>query len=268
MPEITLGPAPVPAPALRRRSRTADAMTMIGRCVRLTRRDAESFIMALALPIMLMLLFVYLFGGAINTGTAYITYVVPGVLLVCVGFGASSTTVSVCKDASSGVADRFRAMDVSGAAMVGGQVAASLARNAVATTHVMLVALLIGFRPRADAWQWLGAAAILGLFVLAESWVSAAVGVAVRSTDAAGGFGFFLSFLAYPSSAFVPIDTMPSWLQGFARNQPVTHVVEALRGLLLDRPAGSHPAWAIGWSLALTGLAMAAASLLTSRRRR
>jgi len=223
-------------------------------------------VMALALPVMIMLLFVYLFGGAISTGTAYVTYVVPGVMLLCVGFGAASTAVSVSRDLSGGIAHRLRAMDVHPAALVNGQVMASLVRNAVATGLVLLVALLIGFRPHADALRWLAAGGLLALGVLALSWISATFGVAVRSPEAASGFTFFLSFLTYPSSAFVPIATMPHWLQGFARNQPVTHLVEALRGLLLDRPVGTHAAWAAGWSLALVAVSVAAATVLYRRR--
>jgi ABC-2 type transport system permease protein len=256
----------VTGPGPRPRSRLTEAAVVTGRCVRLTRRDADALVMALALPIMLMLIFVYLFGGAIHTGTAYVSYVVPGVLLVCVGFGAATTAQSVCTDLAGGIADRFRSLDVAGAALVNGQVVASLARNAVATALVVVVALLIGFRSPAGVLPWLGAVGVLGLFVLAESWVAAAFGVAVRSRDAAGSFGFLLSFLAYPSSAFVPIDTMPSWLQPVARNQPVTHVVESIRALLLDRPVGSHAAWAVGWSVALTAASVVAAAVLYRRR--
>jgi ABC-2 type transport system permease protein len=249
-----------------RPSRATETATLMGRCVRLTRRDSDALLMALALPVMIMLLFVYLFGGAISTGTAYVTYVVPGVLLLCVGFGASGTAVSVTRDLGGGIADRFRAMDVPIAALLNGQVVASLVRNGVATALVVVVAVLIGFRPEVDLLAWAGAAGVLGLFVLALSWVCAALGVLTKSPEAAGGFGFFLSFLSYPSSAFVPIDTLPSWLQGFCREQPVTHVIETIRGLLLGRPVGTHAAWAIGWSLGLTVVAVAMTGVLYRRR--
>jgi ABC-2 type transport system permease protein len=261
----TLSP-PRPSGAARPSSRGVETVTLMGRCIRLTRRDADAVIMALALPVMIMLMFVYLFGGAIATGTAYVTYVVPGVLMLCVGFGAANTAQSVCKDLSGGVVDRFRSMDVGAAALLNGQVVASLARNAVATALVLVVAVLIGFRPHADVLHWLAAAGVLALCVLALSWISAAFGVLARSPEAAGGFGFFLSFLSYPSSAFVPIRTMPGWLQGFALNQPLTHVIESVRGLLLGRPVGTHPAWAIGWSLGITAVSVLLASLLYRRR--
>jgi len=253
-----------PAP----RSRLVEGRVLAVRCIRLTRRDADAAVMALALPVMLMLLFVYLFGGAISTGTEYVTYVVPGVLLLCVGFGAASTAVSVSRDLAGGIADRFRSMDVSPVALLGGQVVASVARNAVSTALVVVVALLIGFRPHADALHWLAAVAVLGLFVVALSWLSTAFGVLTRSPEAAGGFSFFLSFLSYPSSAFVPVATMPGWLGPFARNQPVTHVVETVRALLLDRPVGTHAAWALGWSVALIVVFAAASGVLYGRRAR
>jgi ABC-2 type transport system permease protein len=249
-----------------RRARTVAALTLIGRCVRLTRRDTDALLMALALPVMIMLLFVYLFGGAIHTGTSYVTYVVPGVLLLCIGFGVASTAVSVSRDLAGGILDRFRAMDVDPAALLNGQVVASVARNAVATAVVLLVAVAIGFRPHAGAGQWLAAVGLLAAFVTALSWVAATAGAATRSPDAANGFSFFLSFLTYPSSAMVPVDTMPSWLQGFARNQPVTHVVESLRGLLLDRPVGSHPWWVLGWSAGLILVSVLLARTAFNRR--
>jgi ABC-2 type transport system permease protein len=250
------------------RRRIAETRALVTRCVRLSRRDTEAAITAIALPIMIMLLFVYLFGGAINTGTAYVTYVVPGVLLLCVGFGAGSTAMSVSRDMSSGVVDRFRSMDVRTGSLLAGQVVASLARNAVATALAVVVAVLIGFRPHAGALEWLAAAGVLALWVLALSWLSAAIGVLVKSPDATGGFTFFLSFLAYPSSAFVPIATMPAWLRGFARNQPITHVAESLRGLLLDRPLGAHVAYATGWSLTIVATSVLIASLAHRRRAR
>jgi ABC-2 type transport system permease protein len=224
--------------------------------------------MALALPVMIMLLFVYLFGGAIDVGTAYVTYVVPGVLLLCVGFGAAGTALTVSRDLHGGVIDRFRSLDVGPGALLTGHVTASLARNAVATTLVVLVVLLIEFRPHADVGGWLAAVAVLGLFVAALSWLAAAFGVATRSPDAAAGFSFFLSFLAYPSSAFVRVETMPHWLQGFARHQPVTQVVEAVRALLLGHGAGSAAVRAVAWSVAIITVCVGVSALLYRRRAR
>jgi ABC-2 type transport system permease protein len=189
---------------------------MVVRALRLSLRNVDALTTAFAFPVMLMLMFVYLFGGAIHTGTRYVDYVVPGVLLVCVGFGAATTAVSVSHDMTSGIIDRFRSMDVRGETLINGHVVASVARNLLSSALVFAVAMAIGFRPHGDPLNWLAAVGILALYVLALSWFAAAIGMLVRSPEAAQGVTFLVSFLPYPSSAFVPIHTMPSWLQGFA----------------------------------------------------
>jgi ABC-2 type transport system permease protein len=244
----------------------SDSLTMAGRSLRLTMRTPDALLTSLLLPIMLMLLFVYLFGGAIQTGTEYVTYVVPGVLLLCAGFGASMTAVSVSQDMTGGIVDRFRSLDVAGTAVLAGHVAASVARNLASTVLVFGVAFLIGFRPSAEPLDWLAAAGVLLAFMLAISWLSAAFGLLARSPEAAGGFTFLMAFLPYPSSAFVPIDTMPSWLHGFANNQPVTPVIETLRGLLLDSPVGNSPWLALAWCGGILVASVALAGVLFRRR--
>jgi ABC-2 type transport system permease protein len=239
-----------------------NSATMAGRGLRLTRRNLDAVITSLALPVLLMLLFVYLFGGAIQTGTRYVTYVVPGVLLLCAGFGASMTAVSVTTDMTGGIIDRFRSLDVAGASVLAGHVAASVVRNLASTVLVFGVAFLIGFRPSAGPLGWLAAAGVLLLFILAISWLAAAVGLLARSPEAAGGFSFLVMFLPYPSSAFVPIDTMPTWIHGFAANQPVTPVIEALRGLLLGLPVGTSPLRAVTWCLGILVVSVAASGVL------
>jgi ABC-2 type transport system permease protein len=239
---------------------------MTGRSMRLSRRNLEAVLTSLMLPIMLMVLFVYLFGGAIETGTAYVTYVVPGVLLLCAGYGSSLTAVTVSQDMSTGVIDRFRSMDISGAAVLAGHVVASVARNLVSTALVLGVAFLIGFRPHATATDWLAAAGLLVFYIVALSWLSAALGLLVKSPEAAAGFGFFVLFLPYPSSAFVPIDTMPSWIHGFATHQPVTPVIEALRAFLLDLPLGSHAWVAMTWSAGILLVSAVASAVIFQRR--
>jgi ABC-2 type transport system permease protein len=240
--------------------------TMAERSLRLSTRNLDALITALALPIMLMLLFVYLLGGAIQTGTTYVTYVVPGVLLLCALFGASLTAVSVSSDLNGGIIDRFRSMDVAGAAILDGHVVASLARIIVSTVLVVGVAFLIGFRPQATPLDWLAAAGILLAFVAAFAWLSAAVGLLTRSPEAASGFTFFVIFLPYPSSAFVPIETMPEWIQGFAEHQPVTSVIESIRGLLLGLPTGSYPAIALAWSAGILVVSILLCVVLFQRR--
>jgi len=237
-------------------------LTMGGRSLRLGRRNVEALIMSLALPVMLMIVFVYLFGGAIQTGTSYVTYVVPGVMLLCVSFGSALTAVSVANDMSGGIIDRLRSLDVGGPAILAGHVAASLARNVLSSALVFGVAFAIGFRPHADALQWLAATGILVLLITAVSWFSAALGLLAGSPESASGYTFFITFLPYASSAFVPIDTMPSWLRGFAGHQPVTPITESLRGLLLDQPVGSAPTQAVAWCAGILLVSIAASAVL------
>jgi ABC-2 type transport system permease protein len=247
-------------------SALADAVTMSGRSLRMARRNVDVLLTSLLLPVLIMLLFVYLFGGAIETGTRYVTYVVPGVLLLSAGFGAASTAVSVTTDMTGGIIDRFRSLDVAGASVLAGHVAASVVRNLASTVLVFGVAFLIGFRPSAGPLDWLAAAGILVLFIMAISWLSAAFGLLARSPEAAGGFTFLVMFLPYPSSAFVPIETMPGWLHGFAENQPVTPIIETMRGLLLGLPVGSSAWKAVAWSLGILVASVAVSGLLFRRR--
>jgi ABC-2 type transport system permease protein len=249
-----------PSPAL------AGIPVLAARCVRLSRRNVDALITALVLPILMMLMFVYLFGGAISTGTRYVQYVVPGVVLLCAAFGAANTAVSVCQDMTGGIVDRFRSLDVPGRALLAGHVIASIVRNAVSTLLVFGVALLIGFRPDASPLAWAAAAGILLLFVLAISCLAAAAGLLATSAEAASGFVFAVMFLPYPSSTFVPISTMPAWLQGFARNQPVTPVVTTLRGLLLGTPVGASPWHAVAWCGGILVAAAAISGVLFRRR--
>jgi len=244
----------------------SDSLTLSGRCLRLSLRNVDGLISSLALPVMLMLMFVELFGGAIHTGGEYVDYVVPGVLLVCVGFGSAATAVSVSHDLTTGVIDRFRSLDVRGESLLAGHVVASVLRNALSTVLVVLVALLIGFRPDAGVLQWLAAAGVLGLFVLALSWFAAAIGIVVRSPEAASGITFLVSFLPYPSSAFVPVHTMPHWLQTFALNQPATAVIDTLRALLHGHAPGAAGWHAVSWSLAIMAASVVLAGVLYRRR--
>ncbi|KLJ03901.1 ABC transporter permease [Streptomyces albidoflavus] len=246
----------------------SEALTLAGRCLRMNRRDPEALFMAILLPVALMLVFVYFFGGAIDTGSAYVTYVVPGLLVLCAGYGSAGTAMRVTEDMRTGVVDRFRSMGVAGTPMLAGHVAASVVRNILATAMVLSVALLIGFRPAADPLAWLAAAGLLLAYLVAVSWLAAGVGLLARTPEGASGFTFFLMFLPYPSSAFVQIETMPTWLHGFAEHQPVTPIIESLRALLLDEPPGSAPWAALAWCGGILLVAMAASNALFRFRTR
>jgi ABC-2 type transport system permease protein len=240
-------------------------MALTGRCVRISLRQLDALITALVLPVLLMLMFVGLFGGAIDVGTRYVQYVVPGVIVLCAGFGSATTAVSVAQDMRSGMVDRLRAMDVGGRAILAGHVAASVVRNAITTAVVIAVALAIGFRPGATVGEWAAAAGVLLAFMFAVSWLAAAIGLLARSPEAANGFSFLVSFLPYPSAAFVPVATMPGWIQGFAGAQPVTRIVESLRGLLLGAPGGST-AVALAWCACIALASIVAAGVLFRSR--
>jgi ABC-2 type transport system permease protein len=244
----------------------SDALILTGRCLRLSRRQVDALLTSLLLPVLLMVMFVELFGGAIQTGSRYVTYVVPGVLLLCAGFSSGLTAVAVCQDMTGGCVDRLRSMNVRGASLLTGHVAASALRNLASGLLVVAVALALGFHPHAGARQWLEAGGILLAFILAISWLSAAAGLLARSPEAANGLTFVVMFLPYASSAFVPVRTMPGWLRGFAAHQPITPLADALRGLLVGRPVGSAPWVALAWCAGILAVSLLAASGLFARR--
>ncbi len=219
----------------------------IGRSLRHSIRNVESLMMAIMLPVFLMLLFTYVFGGAIASGGDYVNYVVPGIILLCAGFGASSVAVDVATDMTNGIIDRFRTMPIQATGVITGHVVASLVRNLVATFIVIGVALLVGFKPSAGLAEWLLAIGLVALFILTFTWLFAAIGLVTGSPSAASGYGFVLLFLPYLSSAFVPTNTMPSWLQGFASHQPITPVIETIRALLAGAPVGDNGWKALLW---------------------
>lgn len=241
---------------------------LMTRALRLSLRNIEGLLTALVLPVIMMLMFVYLFGGAISTGTRYVDYVVPGVLLVCIGWGSGTTAITVAHDLASGIIDRFRSMDVRGEALIGGHVVASVARNLLSVALVVVVAVAIGFRPHADVAHWLLAAGVLALFVLALSWFAAAIGIAARTPEMAQGIAFLVSFLPYVSSAFVPIHTMPSALQAVARNQPATAVIDTIRASLNGGHIGADAWHAVAWSVGIIMVSIALSGVLFRRRAR
>jgi ABC-2 type transport system permease protein len=245
-----------------------DSLTMIGRSLRHSTRMVDSLLMSVVLPVMLMLMFVYVFGGAIDAGTAYINYVVPGIIILCAGYGSAQTGVSVCGDMVNRIVDRFRTMPIAASSVLVGHVVASVARNLVSTVLVLGVAVAIGFRPDATPVEWLAAAGLLLLVVLAVSWVSVCTGLIANSVEAANGFGFFILFLPYVSSAFVPTSTMPPWLRAVADHQPITPVIETLRGLLTGTPVGDSGLIAVAWFGGILLVATTVAARLFARRTR
>ena len=249
----------------------SDAQVMVTRCTRRSLRDPEAFFTALMLPIVLMLLFVYVFGGALNTGGRYVDYVVPGLIVLCAGFGAGTTAVAVATDMSNGIVDRFRSMPIASSSILIGHIAASLTRNLIATTLVIGVGLAVGWRPAASPAGWIAASGMIVLFILALSWLAAAAGLLARSAEAANSLTFVLTFIPYLSTAFVPARTLPGPLRWIAEHQPFTPVVETMRGLWMGHTstgaATSHEAWiAITCCAAILAIAVTSASWLFRNR--
>ncbi|GAA4896805.1 ABC-2 type transport system permease protein [Stackebrandtia albiflava] len=252
-----------------RRRPVSDSMVMVGRSVRHAWRNGDSLVLGVVLPVMILVLFTVVFGGALDTGGVdYVDYVVPGIILLCSGYGASTTAISVTKDMTEGIVDRFRTMTVTGSAVLFGHVAASLLRNLVSTALVVVTAVVLGFRPAAGPVEWLAVAGVVVLFVLAMSWLAAMVGLLTKTVDAAASMSFFMLFLPYASSAFVPIETMPGWLQPVARHQPVTPVIEAMRGWLSGGDVGGDGWVAVAWCVGILVAAVVGSALLWRRSTR
>ncbi len=250
------------------RAAVANSLTLSGRSLRQLSRKVDALLTSIILPVVILLMFVFVFGGAIDTGGEYINYVIPGIILLCAGFGSAMTATTVNADMTGGMVDRLRTMPIASGAVVVGHVVASLARNLVSTAIVIGIAVAIGFRPTGGALDWLAAIGLIALFVLAISALAAMIGLVAPSPEAADGFGFAILFLPYVSSAFVPTDTMPTFLQGFAEHQPVTPVIETLRGLLMGTPIGSSAWLAIAWCVGILVAAVTASAFLFRRRGR
>jgi ABC-2 type transport system permease protein len=227
-----------------------DSLTFIGRSLRHSVRSIDALLTAILLPVAIMLMFVYVFGGAIDTDGRYVDYVVPGIIVLCAGFGSAGTAVAVALDMTTGVIDRFRTLPISSAAVLTGHVAASVARNVLSTLLVLAVALLAGFEPQASALDWLAAAGLLLALMTAISWLAACFGLIAKSVEAANAITFVAAFAPYVSSAFVPPETMPSGLSWIAEHQPVTPIADTLRELMLGQPVGNEAIVAIAWCVA------------------
>lgn len=236
------------------------------RSIRHSLRDPGALVMAIALPTIVMMLFTQVFGGALAPGGDYVNYVVPGTILLCAGFGAASTAVDVTTDMTTGIIDRFRTMPFRAATVIAGHVTASLVRNLVATGVVIGVALLVGFRPTGSLLDWLATLGLIAGYVLAITVLFAAIGLAAPTPAAATGYGFVLLFVPYLSSAFVPVSTMPEWLQPIAEHQPLTPIIETLRGLLLGTEIGDHGWWALLWCAAILAVSLVLTSVLFRSR--
>ncbi|AOS62950.1 ABC transporter permease [Actinoalloteichus hymeniacidonis] len=255
-----------PAVASGPRWAISDSLIMIGRKLRHVRRTPDELIVSLLLPIIMMLLFVFVFGGAIEVGREYVDYVVPGVIILAAGFSASSTGTGLTGDLVTGVVDRFRTMPITRSSVLTGHVVSSLLTNLVSTGLVVGVALLIGFRPQADVLGWIAAVGVIALYILMICWLSMIFGLLAKTVQGASQFSFAILFLPYLSSGFVPTDSMPSFLRVIAENQPATPVIEAVRALTLGLPVGDNALLAVVWCLGIGLVAFGIATTLFVRR--
>jgi ABC-2 type transport system permease protein len=245
----------------------ADTAVLTGRTMRHVTRSVDTIITTAITPIAMMLLFVYVFGGAIDTGSvSYVNYMLPGILLITIASGITYTAVRLFTDIQGGLFERFQSMPIARSGVLWAHVLTSLVANLVSLLIVFLVALLIGFRTGAGVLEWLAVAGILVLFTLALTWLAVIPGLTANSVEGASAFAYPLIFLPFISSAFVPTATMPGPVRAFAENQPVTSIVDTIRDLFAQQPVGNDLWVALAWCVGILVIAYSFA-ILSYRRR-
>ncbi len=246
----------------------ADTAALTGRSLRHVLRSPDTIVTSVVTPIAIMLMFTYVLGGAIDTGTrgSYLDYVLPGILLITVASGVAYTSYRLFLDVSSGIVERFRSMPIARSSVLWAHVLTSLVANLAGVAIVVAVALALGFRTGASVGAWLAVLGMLTLFTLTLTWIAVIAGVGATSPDGASGIGYVLLFLPFISSAFVPTGTMPGPVAWFAEHQPVTAVVDTIRALLTGQPVGSDIVVALAWLVGVLAVAYLAA-VATYRRR-
>lgn len=228
----------------------SDMGVMLGRSMRHVFRSMDTIITVAIMPIALMLLFVYVFGGAIQTNTDnYVNYLLPGILLIAIASGISYTAYRLFLDMQGGIFERFHSMPIARSTVLWGHVGTSLLSNAITVVIIIFVALMMGFRSSAGVLSWLAVAGILALFTLALTWIAVIAGLSAKSVDGASAFAYPIIFLPFISSAFVLTASMPGPVRAFAENQPVTSIVNAIRSLLMGQPVGNDIWIALAWCL-------------------
>lgn len=246
----------------------SDCWLMTKRSITHIIRSLDQVMSLILFPIMFMLLNRYVLGGAIDTGdVSYANYLFAGIFVQTLAFGANYTTINLAVDMKEGVVDRFRSLPMTSSALLVGHITADLVRNVISGIIIVLVGLAVGFRPNADLTDWLMVIGLAVLFTLAISWLSAILGLLVKSLEAAQWIGFVVIFpLTFISSAFVPTDTMPPALQAFAENQPLTHVIDATRALLVGTPMGDSGVLSVVWCVGIIVVCAPIATHLFNRR--
>ncbi|HVT69232.1 MAG TPA: ABC transporter permease [Trebonia sp.] len=244
-----------------------DTAVMLKRSLRHILRSPDTIITTAIMPIAFMLLFRYVFGGAIKADTGnYVNYLMPGILLIAIASGISYTAYRLFQDMQGGIFERFHSMPISRSSVLWGHVLTSLVANAISVVVIIAVGLIMGFRSSAGILPWLAVAGLLILFTLALTWLALIAGLTAKSTDGASAFSYPLIFLPLISSAFVPTATMPGPVRAFADNQPVTSIVDTVRGLLAQQPVGSAIWTALAWCAGVLLVAYAFAMLAYRRK--
>jgi len=244
-----------------------DTTVLLGRSLRHIARSPDTIITTAIMPIAFMLLFVYVFGGAIQTGSdSYVSYQLPGILLITIASGISYTAYRLFLDMQGGIFERFQSMPIARSAVLWAHVLTSLVANLISLVVVVLVALLMGFRTGASLLEWLAVAGMLMLFTLALTWIAVIPGLTAKSVDGASAFSYPLILLPFISSAFVPTESMPGPVRAFAEHQPVTSIVDAIRDLFSRQPVGSAIWIALDWCGGILAVAYLFANLSYRRR--
>ncbi|MDR6786657.1 ABC-2 type transport system permease protein [Pedobacter africanus] len=230
----------------------SDMAVMLGRSMRHVFRSMDTIITVAIMPIALMLVFVYVLGGAIKIGTDnYVNYLLPGILIIAIANSIGYVSYRLFNDVQRGIFERFNSMPIARSAAIWGHVLTSVVSNAISIAVIILVALLMGFRSPAGILSWLAVAGVLMLFTLALAWIAAIAGLLAKSVDGAVAIAYPIHFLPLISSAFVPTDTMPGPVRAFAENQPVTSIVETIRALLSNQPVGNEIWVALAWCIGI-----------------
>lgn len=245
----------------------SDTAVLLGRSLRHIARSPDTIITTAITPIAMLLLFVYVLGGAIQAGTGkYVNYLLPGILIITIASGISYTAYRLFLDLQGGIFERFQSMPIARTAVLWAHVLTSVVANLISLVVVLLVALIMGFRSGASVLGWLAVAGILVLFTLALTWLAVIPGLTASSVDGASAFAYPLIFLPFVSSAFVPTASMPGPVRAFAENQPVTSIVNSLRALFAGQPVGSGIWTALAWCVGILVVAVAVAGLVYRRR--
>jgi ABC-2 type transport system permease protein len=248
-----------------------DSVIMIGRSTRHIIRNTDQLIGTFFQPIMFLVLFASVFGGAISQalppGVTYLQFLMAGIIVQTVAFGSTTTALAVANDLQKGIMDRFRSLPMSNLAVLTGHVVSDLFRNSISTIVMLVTGLALGFRSHASFTDWLMIAGIIALFTLAFSWLAAIMGVLAKSVEAVQWLSFVLVFpLTFASSAFVPTEGMNRFLKAFAENQPITQVINAIRALILGQPMGDYGWKSVVWCVGILVVAMPLAAYLFKRR--